>query len=232
MRMRYFLFIAAILGILIFPYVQASHATLLNGDFSSGLNGWRTEGDVQVVNEEAILGDNNEFYSALYQGVALVPFIYTIEFDFKNALSDVPDMPGDPFAFLDTFFASLYFIDDLDQFNLAASAYDDTLALFDLDASGVFNNNGTIGASAKGADWFHFSMTFDNTYNYVIPTFELFDFNFIDNDSQVFLDNVSMNPVPEPATIVLLGSGLLGLGGVALRRRVSNTNASIMHSYI
>ena len=48
-----------------------------------------------------------------------------------------------------------------------------------------------------------------------IPTFELLDLNFIDNDSQVLIDNVSINPVPEPATLSLLALGALAL----LRRR-------------
>lgn len=34
-----------------------------------------------------------------------------------------------------------------------------------------------------------------------------------------FIDNVSLNPVPEPATMMLFGIGLLGLAGVSRRKK-------------
>lgn len=212
------------LALMVLPPANVSHANLMNGDFSAGLNGWTTEGfiipdgDVQVVNEEAILGDSGEIYSALYQPVTLVPFIYTIEFDIKNDLSDF--VPADPpFAFFDSFFATLYFIDDTAQFDLASGVYDGSFALFDMDAFGVFNSNGVIEPSAKGQDWLHFRATFNSTFAHVIPTFELLDFNFTDSDSKALVDNVSINPIPEPATLLLVGSGLATLIGMAHKRR-------------
>jgi len=46
-------------------------------------------------------------------------------------------------------------------------------------------------------------------------TFDLFGFG---GSPVAGVDNVSVTPVPEPTTLLLLGSGLLGLGGVAWRR--------------
>jgi len=229
MKMKFTLVMVWTLAIMVFPLANVCHANLINGDFSAspdGLDGWTTEGDVQVLNGEAILGDSGEWWSVLYQPVALDPFLYTFEFDFQNKLSfDLISDPNDPdnaFSFYDTFFASLYYVDDIAQFDIAFPVYDESDALFDMDASGVFNNNGIIGPSGKGQDWLHFSTTFNNTYAYVIPTFELFDFNFIDGDSHVLIDNVSINPVPEPATLLLLGSGLFALVGMARKRRKSS----------
>jgi hypothetical protein len=99
-------------------------------------------------------------------------------------------------------------------------------------ADGVYDNFGTVSPIMVKDDWFHFSMTFPNTKKYIIPYFELSNDNGIDStselidgqiflniDSQVFLDNVSINPVPEPATLLLLGSGLITLIGMARKRR-------------
>ena len=203
--------------LLVFLLFNVSHASLINGDFSSGLDGWTTEGDVSKTgDEEAALGDDNKPWSALYQPIKLAPLTYTIEFDFLNNLSGV--VPAG--TFLDTFYASLYFINDITQFHLLSLQYDESQPLADMDANGVFNDyGGSIVSSAKGGEWQHFSMSFYNAYTYVIPTFELSDFNFIDKDSQVFIDNVRINPVPEPATILLLGAGLAGLGGFVRKKK-------------
>jgi hypothetical protein len=38
------------------------------------------------------------------------------------------------------------------------------------------------------------------------------------NDDQFVFTNVSATPVPEPSSLIMLGSGLFGLGGVVRRR--------------
>jgi len=204
--------------------ISVNAMPLQNGDFSDELAGWLTEGDAVAVNDVAVLGDNSAFYSLLQQGLALADGDYTMSFDFKNQLSGT--VPNDhPFAFLDTFFATLYFTDDLNGFNLAPGGFDTALPLFSLDANGVFDNSGAIGPSGKGADWSRFSLTFHNSHAYVVPVFELLDFNFLDNDSRVLLDNVGITQapkptvIPEPSTIVLTGCGILTLLIAGARRR-------------
>ncbi|WFP48582.1 hypothetical protein PL263_10700 [Methylomonas sp. EFPC3] len=188
---------------------QLSLAAPLNGDFSSNLDSWVTSGPVGSVAQAAQLTDNQGGDSSLFQGVALASGQYTLEFDALNLLSR--DIPNGNFP--DAFFASLYFANDLNQFDLANGIFDNALALFDLDYSGVANNNGAISASALGGDWFHFSILFNNSYGFAIPTFELFNLNATDGDSQVLIDNVVISSaptstVPEPASLLLWLIGL------------------------
>jgi hypothetical protein len=193
-------------------------ANLLNGTFDTDLNGWTIVGDV-TAGPEASVGDAGFDYSLLYQGLPLTPGQYRLEFDFLNLLSG--DLSASPSAFPDTFYASLFFIDVLGNFDLPNGVFDDVSALVDLDSAGPFNVAGTLGTSALGGNWIHFTYDFVNAYNYAIPAFELLDFNGITNDSLVQVDNVSVLPqtsvVPEPATIALLFMGLVG--GVATRKR-------------
>lgn len=206
--------IVVILGAVMVMAYGTVEATVINGDFSGGLADWEAHGTVSSVGGVAILGD--DFPGAdLYQGIAAGPGNFVLEFDFLGMLSS--DLSADPFAFPDTFFASILFIDDYSQFDLALGIFDDSLSLFDMDDLGVFNANpsATIGTSALGGDWQHFRMAFNSAYTYVVPTFELWDFNYVIGDSEVQIDNVSLTasqaPIPEPATLVLFSLGVLGV---------------------
>lgn len=179
-------------------------------DFSAGLGAWTATGAVATVNEEVRLADD-EATAFLYQGIATPPGSTSIEFDFNNNLS--PDFNQG--TFLDSFFASLFFVDDLNQFDLLGSVFDDSLALLDLDAQGAFNVNGDITPSDKGPDWLHFSATFVNNYAYVIPVFEVNDLNLVAGDSEVLIDNVVI-AVPEARGVALL---LVGMSLALGRRR-------------
>lgn len=201
-----------LLTLLVCLSVPICQANVINGDFAGGLASWVSTGDVSAPPGYARLGDNGQVYSLLYQGVPLATGDYMLDFDFKNALSLTA--PGAQ-TFPDVHFASLYFINDMGQFNLGANQFDLGVPLFDMDSVGVYNNHGAITASPLGPDWLHFALAFTNNHAYAIPTFEFFDLNFIDNDSAVLIDNVRIGvvtrTVPEPASYLLITVGLLSL---------------------
>ena len=71
-------------------------------------------------------------------------------------------------------------------------------------------------------DWLAVSQTYTITEdNFYVVYFSAFGDNGIDGTSNTlggFIDNVSLNPVPEPATMMLFGIGLLGLAGVSRKK--------------
>ncbi len=75
----------------------------------------------------------------------------------------------------------------------------------------------------------NFNATGWNTYQYTFATagsgsigFGVYNFGDTIYDSQLYIDNVGGTaPVPEPATILLMGSGLLGLVGYSCKRKKS-----------
>jgi hypothetical protein len=212
---------AAACGLLWLAASPCTAMPIVNGDFGSGLTGWTSQGDVQATTNAA-LGDAGEIYSLLFQGVSAAPGQYRLEFDFQNGLA------GSAQGFPDAFFASLYFINDLSAFDLGGTppVFDDLTALMDLDASGPSNVAGSLSASGLGSDWSHFSFDFANNFGFIIPVFEFLDFDGVDSNSRVRLDNVAISditpPVPEPASLALIGIGL-ALGGAARGRRARRT---------
>lgn len=181
----------------------ASAATFVaNGGFDNGLANWQRIGDVTSTAGVATLQDATAQFSLLYQPVEVIPGVeYTFTFDFENNLS--PFTPPEEAA--DIFFVALYFTNDLSTFDLLASSYAASLALFDLSAAGPANVFGAIAPSPKGARWLRYTAAFTTPYRYVAPGLELASLNTISGDSQVTLDNVHI--IPEPASALLAAAG-------------------------
>jgi hypothetical protein len=186
-----------------------------NGDFSDGLNGWTTRGDVTTAGGAALLGDNGATHSLLYQPFAVTMSSFTLEFDFQNHLS--ADYPEGTFP--DVFFASVYTTSNPGTFDPDHGAFDSVIGLFALDANGLYNvnPNAIVSTSPLGSTWSHYSLTGPNPSGTVIPYFEVFDLNFVNADSGVSVDNVQV--VPEPMTLKLVGTGVLAILFLSWRRR-------------
>ncbi|HMO50241.1 MAG TPA: PEP-CTERM sorting domain-containing protein [Kiritimatiellia bacterium] len=182
--------------------LELSGNAVSNGTFEAGLDFWNVTGTVQVLAGEAVISDTLPF-AMLHQTVLLTSGVYTLSFDFRPALSDQTERGRFP----DTFFASLYFTDDDSTLDIPGLVFDEAAPLFDLDWMGIFNNQGTVGPSALGPDWFHFTYEFTMVYQYVAVAFELAGINGVNGDSSVRIDNVMIAVVPEPATWAFLGCG-------------------------
>lgn len=230
----------AFLSIFVIFAVTASsaQADLINGDFSDGLNGWTTYqlnesdfnpddpfasfparstnliNDVNGQAEMAIIDGDDAFVVSLSQWLQVEDTAETIRFEFKMTTSENPPDP-DYFTWYD--FLSVGYQDDdpsgafdaewvyLDPIGAYDSNYNDmTLASlddgwlrFETDISGLRGRTGTI-------------------------YFDLVD-NWDGLDATALIDNVSITtapaPVPEPATILLLGIGLTGVTTVARRKK-------------
>jgi len=195
-----------------------ARAGLVNGDFSAGLGGWTPVGDASATaTHEALLRDDAAGFGAttLFQGASLASGTYELSFDFLASVSTVVPF-GD---FPDLFAATLYFSDastfDPNNVDAGGNIVDlgDSLALLDVDNTGLILDAGAVAASPKGSDWRRYTAPFALSFSFAVPTFDLFDGNFL-ADSSVQIDNVQITAVPEPGTVVLL---LTALGMVAMR---------------
>lgn len=194
-----------------------AHAIIVGSDFETDLTGWTHEGDVAFGDGSVRIGEGAGGYASFWRAFELLPARpHTLCFDLAP-LMQFTDEFG---TFPDTFFASLYFVNDLADFDLATGRFDDSLELLDADYEGIRLGDGSVmpgdGSVVPFERW---CIDFVTRFRYVIPVFELIDGDFTENSS-VRLDNVFLTTedepvIPEPAHLVALGLGLSAL----LRRR-------------
>jgi len=218
--------------------LNAWAGTLFLEEFEGGLTGWTyTSGVSTGPTIPASDGDSalltaatDPYYDRLYRPLNVGMGTLTLEFDFLSSL-DGPGYEGNVESF-----AGLYFVNDLSAFIPGEpSTYEDLLGTLVVGSTSANpQNGGTVGSSTIGGDWQHLTISFMNSYTYIVPTFDL---GSSDQTTDAFMrfDNVrisgdSVAPVPAPPAVYMAGIGMMAclvLGRMRRRRRVWRCKAKV-----
>ncbi len=216
LRLRLLLPSLASLGLWV-PATGHAANLIVNGEFISGMTGWRTVGTVFDAGQTGVLTDQGGSYIVLFQTVA-VPLQTTLslmlQYDLFGALSPVAGLGQTP----DTVFLAAFLGASDFGPGYATGIYDEVIGVMDLDFRGPANPAlGLLsGPSPKGQGWTRYTLALPVS-GYVTVAFEFVDGNGIVGDSTAAVDNVVLEavPIPEPGTPALAAV----LGAAFLRRR-------------
>jgi len=168
--------------------VSVAFGSVVNGLFQEDLRGWKAAWPILIADGTATFRDDQTPHVFLFQAVSVTAATVTISFDFRNALSSA----STPESFRDSFYASVFEVADSSQFITEHDKFAVSHGLMDLDAGGPFDVQGSVTGIPEREGWFRFSGTVSISQPYAILLFELYDLNLQAGDSEVRIDNVSV----------------------------------------
>lgn len=172
--------------------VNAAPVSVINGGFETGdFTGWSSisyGGQAVVMGDSGFLATEGQYFANLYADSLMSQATSwqagdTLSFDWNFNANDY--MPFNDFSIFKIVTGSSTLF-DLTLANVASVG--------DFNATGWNTYTYTFATAGTGS----FAFGVYNNLDWIVP-------------SQLYIDNVNTAPVPEPATLFLFGSGLVGL---------------------
>lgn len=206
-------------GIALFMGASAANASLIeNGDFELGLASWDHNPNVKAKGSWANIDPKSGERQAVMSPDGFLPSSLNMNFDSEGSHSVVISFDYNLWSFSsmgsevgDDFVVSLISDD---------STYFDEI--FRVNFNDTISNGLTIPNGPTIQGWQNYEETFlFDTSMQLSLLFEVDNFKDPGQFGIGFIDNVEVSSVPIPGAICLLGSGLVGLIGIRIRRRNS-----------